>query len=210
MGTITKGILGGFSGTVGTVIGGSWKGIDYMRSQPQKRSGNFSQAQLEQQAKFTVLMKFLETMAGLVRISFKDFAIKMTGFNSAFSYNLKNAITGSYPNFSIDYSMVLVSRGDLPNAIAPAVAASGNNVNFTWTNNSGTGSAKTTDKAILAVYCAALKSTIYKTNGTDRSSGADSLNVANFAGQTVETWIGFISEDGKAIANSIYTGQLSI
>ena len=29
MGTISKGILGGFSGTVGTVIGGSWKGIDY-------------------------------------------------------------------------------------------------------------------------------------------------------------------------------------
>ena len=50
MGTISKGILGGFSGTVGTVIGGSWKGIDYMRSQPSKRSGNFSQAQLEQQA----------------------------------------------------------------------------------------------------------------------------------------------------------------
>ncbi len=33
MGTISKGILGGFSGTVGTVIGGSWKGIEYMRSQ---------------------------------------------------------------------------------------------------------------------------------------------------------------------------------
>ena len=32
MGTISKGILGGFSGKVGTVIGGNWKGIDYMRS----------------------------------------------------------------------------------------------------------------------------------------------------------------------------------
>lgn len=34
MGTFSKGILGGFSGTVGTVIGGNWKGIQYMRSQP--------------------------------------------------------------------------------------------------------------------------------------------------------------------------------
>ena len=32
MGTIKKGILGGFSGVVGTVTGGNWKGIDYMRS----------------------------------------------------------------------------------------------------------------------------------------------------------------------------------
>jgi len=34
MGTIKKGILGGFSGKVGTVIGGVWKGIEYMRSIP--------------------------------------------------------------------------------------------------------------------------------------------------------------------------------
>jgi hypothetical protein len=30
MGTIKQGILGGFSGKVGTVVGGTWKGIHYM------------------------------------------------------------------------------------------------------------------------------------------------------------------------------------
>jgi hypothetical protein len=35
MGTIKQCILGGFSGKVGTVIGASWKGINYMRSIPQ-------------------------------------------------------------------------------------------------------------------------------------------------------------------------------
>jgi hypothetical protein len=39
MGKISKGILGGFSGTVGTVVGGKWKGIDYMRSKPSIRKG---------------------------------------------------------------------------------------------------------------------------------------------------------------------------
>jgi len=34
MGIINKGILGPVSGTVGTVIGGSWKGISYIRSKP--------------------------------------------------------------------------------------------------------------------------------------------------------------------------------
>jgi len=210
MGTISKGILGGFSGTVGTVVGGSWKGIDYMRSQPSKRSGSFSQAQLEQQAKFKLLIAFLETMTGLVRISFKDFAKQMTGFNSAMSYNLKNAVTGIYPDFTIDYGLALVSRGDLPNAIAPSAVAAANNINFSWTDNTGTGSAKATDKAILAVYCPALKTTFYTTNGANRSAGTDTINVTNFAGQTVETYIGFISEDGRSIANSIYTGELTL
>jgi hypothetical protein len=36
MGTIKKGILGGFSGRVGTIAGASWKGIAYMCSLPQK------------------------------------------------------------------------------------------------------------------------------------------------------------------------------
>jgi len=34
MGKINQGILGGFSGKVGNVIGGNWKGIDYMRVKP--------------------------------------------------------------------------------------------------------------------------------------------------------------------------------
>ena len=33
MGTIKQGILGGFSGKVGTVVDSSWKGISYMRGQ---------------------------------------------------------------------------------------------------------------------------------------------------------------------------------
>lgn len=47
MAIINKGILGPVSGTVGTVIGGSWKGISYIRSQSTSRRTNFSQAQLE-------------------------------------------------------------------------------------------------------------------------------------------------------------------
>jgi hypothetical protein len=35
MGKIRQGILGGFNGTVGTVVGGSWKGTAYMRGKAQ-------------------------------------------------------------------------------------------------------------------------------------------------------------------------------
>ena len=42
MGTFKKGILGGFNGTVGTVVGSNWKGITVMRSRPKDRKGGFS------------------------------------------------------------------------------------------------------------------------------------------------------------------------
>ena len=47
MAIISKGIPGGFSGTVGTVIGGNWNGIDYMRSLPTISNKSASQAQIE-------------------------------------------------------------------------------------------------------------------------------------------------------------------
>jgi hypothetical protein len=67
-----------------------------------------------------------------------------------------------------------------------------------------------TDQAILVVYCAARNQTIYTTNGGARSAGAASLNIANLAGEMVETYIGFISEDGDEVATSIYTGQFTV
>lgn len=34
MATLNKGILGGFSGKVGTVVGANWRGLDIIRSRP--------------------------------------------------------------------------------------------------------------------------------------------------------------------------------
>ena len=210
MGTISKGILGGFSGTVGTVIGGTWKGITYMRSKPDSKTRVSSPAQAAQRAKFAEIVGFESTMTSLVETSFKSYAVKMTGYNNAVSYNLKNAVTGKFPDYTIDYSMALVSRGDLPNASSPAATATNGIVYFTWTDNSGLGKAQNNDAAILVVYCEARKMTIYTLRGGSRSDGAGSIDVSIFKGNTVETWLGFISADGKDVANSFYTGELIV
>ena len=183
MGTITKGILRGFSGTVGTVIGGSWKGIEYMRSKPARRTATSSLKQKEQQEKFSVMIKFLSTMNSLLMFSFKSYAVRMTGANSALSYNLRNASICTYPAYDVDYSLALVSRGDLPNAQSPAaVAAAGGVINFTWVNNTGTGKAADDDKAILVVYCKGKQASIYMNSG-DRVDQAGTVGVATLLGQ---------------------------
>ena len=210
MGTLSKGILGGFSGTVGPVVGGTWKGIPYMRSKSSKRSGKFSLQQLEQQIRFSITVHFLQTLTPLVEIGFKNFANGMTAFNSAFSYNVKNAIKGISPDFEVDYAKVLLTRGDLPNATAPAATTTGNKVFFTWTDNSGVGEALATDKSILVVYCKALDAGVYTYTGPQRSAASGQLDVSGFANQTVETWIGFISENSSEVSNTIYTGKLVI
>jgi hypothetical protein len=165
MGIISKGILGGFSGTVGTVIGGSWKGIEYIRSRPARRTASSTQKQVEQRLKFGLITKFQQPVNSLLNASFKSFAVRMTGANSAFSYNIRNAVTGASPDFTIDYSLVLMSRGDLPNALNPAAeAGTAGLVNFTWANNTGAGKAAATDKAMLVIYCPERQQCVYTTS----------------------------------------------
>jgi hypothetical protein len=53
MGKLSKGILGPFSGLVGTVIGSSWKGVNYMRSRPKK---NKKAATATPQTTFTLVL----------------------------------------------------------------------------------------------------------------------------------------------------------
>ena len=210
MGTISKGILGGFSGKVGTVIGGSWKGIEYMRSQTSKRKFNPSEKQLAQQMKFALIMYFLQPMSALLEVTFRNFAVKKTGINSALGYNLRNAVTGTYPSFTIDYSLALVSRGDLPNALSPAVTAgAGGMLTFNWTDNSGSGAAAGTDVAMLVAYCPELKQAVFASGGV-RSDSTGDLNASALQGHLVETWITFLTEDGKKSATSIFTGEVSL
>jgi hypothetical protein len=150
-------------------------------------------------------------MAGLLRISFQNFAIRMTGINNAFAYNIQAAVMGTYPSFSIDYSLALVSRGDLPNALTPAVTLSAGNVlSFGWTDNTGAGIAQATDQAIVVAYCPGLRQSVYTTSGGTRSSVTGDLDASQFAGQTVQTWIGFISENGQKVATSIFTGEVPL
>lgn len=209
MATFEKGILGGFSGKVGTVIGGNWKGIDYMRSKSNKRSFIPSQKQLEQQLKFALIMRFLQPMASLLKISFDSFAIRKTGINGAFAYNFREAITGSFPDYSIDYSKSLVARGNLPNVLAPSVVAgAGSVLTWSWNDNSSEG-ASSTDMVILVAYCPALRQAIYL-NGGSRSDLTGDLNLLSFKGQEVETYITLFSEDGRIAATSIFTGEVTV
>lgn len=212
MGIITNGILGGFSGTVGTVVGSTWRGIDYMRSRPlYSKDRQFTPAQLDQQLKFGLVTRFTHTMPDLLNLTYKRYADRQTGRNSAVSYLLQHAVTGSSPHFQLDYPKVLISRGPLLGAKdATAAAGPGAAITFTWRNNAGAGRARTSDRAIVVAHCPALQQSRYALTDATRSSGTARLDVNGFKGHTIHTWLGFIAEGGHYIANSVYSGALVV
>jgi hypothetical protein len=91
-------------------------------------------------------------MNDLLNMTFKRYALKKSGSNAALSYTLRHAITGTSPNYQVDFTKTLVSHGNLPNGSAPVATIAGKVIHFTWTDNSGSGKAAATDKAILVAY----------------------------------------------------------
>ncbi|MDD4227585.1 MAG: DUF6266 family protein [Mariniphaga sp.] len=212
MGTIKQGILGGFSGKVGTVIGGSWKGISYMRSQAQSVSNPRTEGQVNQRTKFTLALEFLKPITDAIRVGFKLYAQKQTAFNAAMSYTLANAISGtSSSDYSLEYANALISRGSLTSAANGAATASSGNIVITWDDNSDVGSATSTDKAIIVVLNASKSEAITDTAGATRSAGTQTIGVpSDWSGDEVQVYLGFVSEDSKEVANSDYLGAVTV
>lgn len=211
MGTIKKGILGGFSSKVGTVVGGSWKGISYMRSLPQKVKNPRTEGQVSQRTKFAITMHYLKPMTAFLRTGWKLYAHKQSPFNAAMSYALANAISGVYPDYEIDPSKVLVSRGALAPASNAAANDIGGSIEFVWDDNSGISSAKQTDKALIAVVNPVKGEAVTDSAGEERTTGTQTLAIpADWAGDEVQAYLGFVSEDGKEVANSVYLGVIAL
>ena len=82
MATFKQGILGGFSGKVGGVIGSSWKGIDTMRSQPSSVTNPRTNAQVANRSRFKSVSQLAAAILTTIVKPLNDrFAQKMSGFN---------------------------------------------------------------------------------------------------------------------------------
>jgi hypothetical protein len=209
MGKISQGILGGLSGKVGNVIGGNWKGIDYVRIKPSSVANPRTPGQVNQRNKFSATIEFLQPNKDFLKIGFKAFAIKKTSFNAAMSYTLGNAITGTAPNFTVDYSLALLSKGNLSTPLNGSVdLATANQVTFDWDDNSTDGNAEATDKSMVLAYNTSKKESIYILDGAQRSVTTQILSLpTSYTGDTIQLFMAFISENGKVVSNSIYLGS---
>ena len=112
MGTIRKGANGGFSGKAGSVVGSSWRDVDYIKGLPKLSSKPATERQLEQRAKFATAVNFLQPVKQLLNLGFSTQRTgRATGYNIGLRHLLENAIAGDYPTYGIDYSKVVISKG---------------------------------------------------------------------------------------------------
>ena len=204
MGIINQGILGGFSGKVGPIVGFRWKSNYYIRARAAKVSNPRTPKQQEQRGKFATAFSFLKAIKPFIRIGYKEFTQDKSAFNAAMSYTLKRAVTGSGKEIRIDFDRALVSMGTLMPIFEGTATQNGNKMYFNWQDNSGMGNAEDTDIAMLLVYNKDKETAVYDTKTALRSSQHAELQLpSDWQDDELIAYLSFCSADGNTIANSI-------
>lgn len=211
MARLLEGILGGFSGKVGTVVGFARGGKPFMKGLPKPRKGKPTAKELANRKKFAVSQWWLQPVTEFVRIGFKNYSETAHGFNSAKSYLSKNALAGEKPNFYIDPALALVSWGNLPEAEnAGAHSEAEASITFYWDAYTGTSERKN-DRVMMLAYDVDGKMASFSTSGAKRKAGTDALEVpADFSGREVDVYIAFISEERTEMSKSQYLGKVTV
>lgn len=211
MGTIKQGILGGFSGKVGNIVGASWRGIDYIRSMPASVHNPRTEAQMTQRNRFSLVAKMLKTFVPIIRLGFAgSVGTGKSAFSVAMSYNVKNAVIGLYPDFEIDFQAVKISSGDLYGASNASATCSAGSLSFVWDTDL-LNNAAATDKVILLAFNASTNESSYDMDAATRADGSGSLAVPpTWDGELVDTYLALTSADGKLVSNSIHTGRVEV
>lgn len=213
MATFEKGILGGFSGKVGSVVGSRWRGKNVLRSLPAPSTKTPTELQLEQRLRFSVAIEFLNPIKSIVSLYFGKRQKDKSSYNLATSYFIKDVVVpDGAGGFTIDAAKVLISKGDLQGlSNAATVVAANQLVTLTWANNSGQGYANATDKLIVVGYQEALGRAVIFNDGVRRDAATAALQFPTYmAGMEILLYATFTNETDSDAATSLYLGEVTL
>ena len=209
MAKIKRGILGSFSGKIGPIVGGSWKGIPYIREVSQKIPKERSQAQIAIQQKMKFINRLLVPFHPYINVGFANNAVQKTEIRAAFSLNYHSAFLGTYPNLIVDYSKLVLSVGTLPMIKNIIMELPDNKtIKLTWLKNN-IKPASFDDQLILILYNQELHKTDGLIGGFKRTDEKCIFNFnPKFIDRPLQVYVSMASIDRKKIADSIYLGTL--
>ena len=203
MGKIKQGILGGFKGKVGTVIGSSWNGIAYMRGLPQSTKDRKSAAQLAQRDFFRevqdlvgqlsyeqLVFLFPESVQGMSR---RNLLVKQLSAASAIEDGAKHVNLAE-----------ITSLGNAPTADLPdvTITAENSNVTISWENDNGWRSQHADEYPTICVFNVTQKKIfLVHSTVTVGTSGIQSFSLSHDAfGVGSDEYNGFMLSTGATTA----------
>jgi len=209
MGILRKGIFGGFEKRTGALIGRRVKGKSIIYARQHKKAKLRSVAQLDHQVRFDLTISVLKWFSDLIAIGFKRIGGKGSAFNAAVRYNFNALVTGISPDYVIDYSKLVYSRGSLEGLHHPTINRLGDGVQVSWLSDGQTRFNQYSDKATFAIYCPDKEMIMKFPEHAIRSAMGCFLPLPpDLTAIIMHVWMSLISADGKLMSDSVYLGKI--
>lgn len=211
MGKIRTGILGGFQGKVGTVIGSSWRGESIMRALPKGTAKKPTELQMLQRLKFKAVSEFLNPLRNTLNMYFgNDVGVK-SKYNMATSYHIINAVEVTDGVTQILYPRVLVAKGTLFGFQNLSSTHLETEITFQWEDNSVFGNAKAEDTVNVVCYNEELNTFyVFENIATRNGLTANVTLPQNFIGHEVTVYAFLYDGASKTASNSVYLGNIAL
>lgn len=212
MGKISQGILDGFKGKVGTVVGFFWKGQPLMRGYKRFVHDRHSDAQMIVRLRFAVLSELSVAFKAAADLGYKSRAKSRanTELNNFVQMNWGAVTADSTAEVNIDYSALMLSAGTVPGVFFDRASyETPQQVEVPFGPNGAAGRASDEDRVYLFAYNPSLASG-QLSQGDPRAAGKATLSVpAAWSGEGVHLWGFVVGADGAA-SFSTYLGQGTI
>lgn len=216
MATINRGILDGFFGKVGTVVGSFWKGIPVMRAYVRRIRDRKNTPQLLIRARFATLGELSSAFLAAIRIGLRNVAAKghVTESNIFVNENWEAVHAASVDSVTVDYPDLVVARGPLagvqygtPQFDTPL------QVDVAYETNEEIAKTSLDDLVYLFVYCPDAKCGVLSA-AVERSEKRISVTVPSYwNGMKVHLWgftLGAGHDNAGMLSNSAYIGSGNI
>jgi hypothetical protein len=218
MSKLPNGLFGTISGKLNNVIVSSWKGIPYVKSRPTQIRDPKTPQQATQRSRFSRIMSIMVPLSPVVRIGFKGYAEKMSAFNAAVSYNLKNSFSTDSSNHEIQYANLLFSCGSYigieEGSCEPAAKGS---LKLIWKDKPITGIGYANDRIMVVLINETGITSLYYLDAGSRQLGSIVLALPpHQQGDVVHSYITMINpakalsgNSKQGISDSRYLGYIA-
>ena len=203
MARIKQGILGGFSGKIGNIVGSSWKGIAVMKTLPLSVSNPRTAKQVTQRGYFSDAVELAQTiLVGIIKPLWDRFAVKQSGFNHFVQQFILWKAGADLA------SKVKMAMGQMDIFVEFNATATANNHKLTldWIDDSGSGLKLPSDE----IYCLVLDSNAkHVAHGSNIAIREDETAILTLpdtvtAGMTLNVYAAARRADGTVVSDTNY------
>lgn len=207
MATIGQGVLGGFSGKVGPVVGYQWRGRWCLRGRPAAVRNPRTEAQQRHRMMFREEVRLASRMNWLIRESMAGLSLDegLTPCNYFVKEN-QGCFGWSEGQLTVDWSRLVLSHGPVaPVAFGVPEVSEGTRLTVAFEKNPLHVRADAYDKVYLYVFCAELETGYLVAPVYRREQRISVLLPAEWQGREVQLW-GLVGDERGRWSETIYIG----